>query len=253
MPFLPLHDRNPRLRIARPWVTWGLIAACIFVFYLEASADPDAALRMIFGYGLTPAVLTGQARMDPAVGGVAPLLTLLTYMFLHGGVMHLVGNMLFLWVFGDNVEDSMGHRRFLAFYAICGVAAALTQTALDPGATAPMIGASGAVSGVLGGYLLLHPRARILVPIIVIPVWLPAYLLIVFWFVFQLAAAFGGGEAGVAWWAHIGGFVAGAVLTVFFRDPILPLFGGGDRLPGGLRLGGRDAHARKPRRRGPWG
>ncbi|MHA1569544.1 MAG: rhomboid family intramembrane serine protease [Alphaproteobacteria bacterium] len=258
MPFLPLYDRNPRLRIGRPWVTWGLIAACAFVFYLETAADPDAAQRMIYGYGLTPAVLLGKARMDPAVGGVSPILSLATYMFLHGGFMHLIGNMLYLWVFGDNVEDSMGHRRFVAFYLICGVVAALVQTALAPGATAPMIGASGAVSGILGAYLILHPRARILVPIIVIPVWLPAYVLIIFWFVFQLAAAFGGGGAGVAWWAHIGGFVAGVALVIVFRDRSLPLFGGGNRLPGGLRFRERDADttdrpAEKRRRPGPWG
>ena len=134
--------------------------------------------------------------------------------------MHLIGNMLYLWVFGDNVEDAMGHARFVAFYLICGIAAALAHTLADPASQIPTIGASGAVSGVLGAYLLLHPKARVLVPIWIVPVYLPAFVLLIFWFAFQIvfAATSEAGAPGVAWWAHIGGFLAGALMALALRS-----------------------------------
>ena len=166
---------------------------------------------------------------------MAPVATLLTYMFLHGGLLHLAGNMLFLWVFGDNIEDAMGHRRFVAFFLLGGVVAGLAQALVEPGARVPIIGASGAIAAVLGAYLVLHPRAKILVPILIFPVYLPAVLPLLFWIGFQVFTAMSGGGGGVAWWAHIGGFVAGALLIVPFRHNSIPLFGGGDP-PSGLRL-----------------
>jgi len=235
--FLPLHDRTPRVLIAYPWVTWGVIAACALVFYFQATADPQGAERLAIGLGMIPATLVGEAELSADYYLVPPLLTLVTALFLHGGLMHLLGNMLYLWVFGDNVEDAMGHGRFIVFYLLCGVLASLAQIAADPLSAVPTIGASGAISGMLGAYLVLHPKAKVLVPIIIFPVYLPAYLLLVVWFGFQVMAAGAGPAAGggVAWWAHIGGFVAGAILIVPFRYKAIPLFGGDDA-PKGLRI-----------------
>lgn len=258
--FLPLHDRVPRILIARPWITWAIILACVVVFWHEVGGGA-AIERLFYGYGLIPASLTGQAELPPVYYRVPAPLTLLTHLFLHGSVMHLLGNMLYLWVFGDNVEDAMGHRRFLLFYLLCGIAAGLTQVAFAPDSRIPTVGASGAISGVLGAYLLLYPRAKVLVPIIVFPVYLPAWLLLIAWFGFQLLAATAPEAAatGVAWWAHVGGFVAGLLLVVPLRYATVPLFGGGQS-PAGIRLkrraapgeGRDDRHRREGRRRGPW-
>ena len=248
MPFIPLHDLNPRLFIRHPWVAWGLTLACSLVFVAQLFADEELERAILFGFGMVPALVTGAAVLDPAIAAPPAVFTLITYMFLHGGVMHLVGNMLFLWVFGDNVEDSMGHGRFALFYALCGIAAAALHLAIDPASRLPTIGASGAIAGVLGAYLILHPRARVLVPILFIPVYLPAGFLIVMWIGFQILMGLStpSGAGGVAWWAHVGGFAVGMALVRFFRRPEVPLFDGG-RLPRGLRL------RRRPEGRGPWG
>ena len=242
MPFLPLHDDSPRVLIQQPWVTWGLIAACTLVFLYQVSITPDAAVRVIYGLGLIPATVTGVRDLEPDLVLVPPLATLVSATFLHGGWMHLIANMLYLWVFGDNVEDAMGHWRFLAFYLLCGLIAGLAHIASDPASAVPTLGASGAISGVLGAYLILHPKSRVLVPIIVIPLYLPAWALLIFWIGFQVfsAAVSGPGGGGIAWWEHIGGFAAGALLVVFFRHKAVPLFEGG-KLPQGIRLrpGGR--------------
>jgi membrane associated rhomboid family serine protease len=237
MPFLPLHDDNPRVLIQHAWVTWGLIAVCSFIFLYEVSMTPNERARLILGLGLIPATVTGEGQLEPELVLVPPIATLMTAAFLHGGWMHLIANMLYLWVFGDNVEDAMGHWRFLAFYLICGLVAGLTHIAADPGSTVPTVGASGAISGVLGAYLILHPKARVLVPIIIIPLYLPAWVLLIFWIGFQVASAAAGGPVGggIAWWEHIGGFVAGALLVVPFRHKTVPLFEGG-KLPHGIRL-----------------
>ena len=177
-----------------------------------------------------PAALLGGETLPPALYLVPPTATLFTSMFLHGGFMHLAGNMLYLWIFGNNVEDSMGHVRFVIFYLLCGVAAALAQAWPNPDSTIPMIGASGAISGVLGAYLLLFPRARVLV---LIPlgafsriVYVPAMFVLGFWFVLQLinTALSEGGQGGVAFGAHIGGFVAGMVLIPLFKHRHVRLF-----------------------------
>jgi rhomboid family protein len=273
MPFLPLHDTTPRTLIARPWVTWGLILANALVFLVQVSGGEEAFVRLVYGLGVIPGVLTGSAELPAQLALANPFVTLLSYQFLHGGFMHLAGNMLYLWVFGDNVEDAMGHARFLAFYLVCGILAALTQVVVFPDAQVPLIGASGSISGVLGAYLILHPKARVLVPIVIIPLYLPAWLLLICWFGFQFFSAFGGPAAeNVGWWAHIGGFIAGAVLIFVFRYKAVPLFGLGDP-PTGVTL--RDTtvrrhHARpdrdgdaarrrndppggsKSRKRGPW-
>ncbi len=237
MPFLPLHDNQPRVLIGQPWVTWSLIALCAFVFLFQSDVGQADAQRLAVGLGVIPATLVGNAVLGEDYYLVPPMATLVTYQFLHGNFMHLFGNMLYLWVFGDNIEDSMGHVRFIVFYLLCGVLAMLTQVVADPGSTVPTIGASGAVSGVLGAYLVLHPRAKVLVPIVVIPLYVPAFVLLLIWIGFQFLQAWGSGAAGggVAWWAHIGGFLIGAVLVVGFRYRAIPLFGAADP-PGGLRI-----------------
>lgn len=223
--FVPLSDDNPLDHIERHYVTLTLVAANIIVFvffqsglvlpYLEAAA---------LGYGLVPGELLA---ILPAGGppGLPEPATLLTYMFLHGGWMHLLSNMLFLWVFGDNVEDALGHGRFLVFYVLCGVAAALAHAATHPASDAPLIGASGAVAGVIAAYLVLHPRVNVWVLVMWrIPLKLPAMIVLGFWVVLQFWSAATASEGNVAWWAHIGGLIAGAVLVVFLRRPGVVLF-----------------------------
>ncbi len=233
--FIPLHDKNPRILIGRPWVTMGVIAACTAIFAVQIWLNFQGQGRLLYGLSLIPATLSGEADLSPQLYLVTPAVTLLTYNFLHGGGLHLAGNMLFLWVFGDNIEDAMGHGRFVVFYLLGGVAAGLLQTLADPSSPVPTIGASGAVAAVMGAYLILHPRAKILVPIVIFPVYLPAVFLLLVWIGFQVFSATTDGGGGIAWWAHIGGFAAGALLIVPFRHNSIPLFGGGD-LPSGLRL-----------------
>jgi membrane associated rhomboid family serine protease len=248
MPFIPLHDKTPRVLIKVPWVTWGLIIACALIYLLELDTKPGELQRLVLGLGMIPAALTGQAELSAELMLVPPVATLVTHQFLHGGVLHLGLNMAYLWVFGDNIEDAMGHARFLLFYLLCGVIAALCEVVASPGQTTPLIGASGAISGILGAYLVLHPNARVLVPIVVIPLYLPAYLLLLAWIGFQIYAVTAVPEVardGVAWWAHIGGFVAGLVLIVPFRHKAIPLWQSRD-LPSGIEMTVRDT---RPQRR----
>jgi len=253
----PIRDHNPSG--STPVVTWALIAMNIFVFigYFGLFSDERALQAFFTTWGIVP------ARITAGEGYV----TLLTSMFLHGGFMHVGGNMLFLWIFGDNLEDVLGHGRYLLFYLACGVAAALLQVAVAPGSTVPVVGASGAIAGVLGGYLMFYPRA--LVDILIIFVFyiriitLPAWTMLGFWFVFQLIGGVTdtAGTGGVAHWAHTGGFVAGIVLCL----PVWLRRGG----PGIWKLQqGRPPHPaaatrfrrtniprvpRRSTRRGPWG
>jgi len=214
---IPVHDDNP-VSIT-PFVTYSLIAGCVLVFLWQLGLDDAGNQRAAFRYGVVPAVLLGEARFPPGFGGIPPGLTILTSLFLHGGFMHLAGNMLYLWIFGNNIEDRLGHLRFTVFYAACGLAAALAQALHAPASTIPMIGASGAISGVLGAYLLYYPRARITV---VIPLGIilhttrwPASLVLGGWFALQVGSSLLADptQPGVAWLAHIGGFVAGLVLA----------------------------------------
>jgi membrane associated rhomboid family serine protease len=217
---IPLRDDNPTR--TTPFVNYALIAACVGVFAWQVSLGARAEAA-IYAFGLIPDVLLGNARLPPEIATVPAWMTVFTSMFLHGGVMHLVGNMLYLWIFADNVEDRFGHGRFVAFYLLCGIGAALAQALPDPDSQIPMIGASGAISGVLGAYMLMFPRAHVLVliPLGVLSrvVHLPALLVLGLWFGLQLlsemmAPTSGGG---VAFRAHIGGFVAGMVLLPVFR------------------------------------
>ncbi|MCG6121366.1 MAG: rhomboid family intramembrane serine protease [Microvirga sp.] len=211
---LVLADGNPVRHVRRPVVNYALIALCIVVFVLNPP---------YLEYGFIPARLQFVAE---GVGGEPGLLRLVTYIFLHGDIFHLLGNMLVLWVFGDNVEDSMGHLRYLAFFVICGVAGALMEGAFASDPEIVVVGASGAIAGVMGAYLLLHPRARVLVLIAFrFPLLVPASLFVGLSIATDLSMAlFAGGGAAVAWWAHIGGFAAGIALLPLLRYRDVPLF-----------------------------
>ncbi len=224
---LPLHDDNPLKNIRFQYLTVAFIAACVAVFVFQLTLTPKEEQVFIYGFGAIPAVLFGHSELPVVLPQAPAVLTLVTSMFLHGGFMHLAGNMLFLWVLGDNVEDAMGHKRFVAFYLVCGIAAAFAHAMTEPGSKIPMIGASGAISGVIGAYLMLHPKARIKVLISYFLVWLPAYVVLGFWIGFQFfsaAMAVGGAGGGVAWWAHIGGFIAGVALIVPMKRKNVALF-----------------------------
>jgi membrane associated rhomboid family serine protease len=229
MLLLPLHDDNPTRRFA--FLTAALVAANVAVYIAQALMLEAAGTKFVLGYGMIPSVLFGTAELARDIETPGAFATLFTSMFLHGGFMHVAGNMLYLWTFGNNVEDAMGRVRFALFYAGCGLAAALSQAAVDPASEIPMIGASGAVSGVLGAYLLLHPHASVYSFVFFRLAWVPAYLVLGFWIVVQIANGMMAdpAEGGVAWWAHIGGFAAGLVLAPLMKRRDVPLFAGRSR------------------------
>ena len=226
--FLPLHDRNPLRVIAFQRTTVSLIALCTVVFLYQLQLSGMEVRAFALGFGMVPAVVFGHAELAPGLVQVPAAVTPLTSIFLHGDWPHLVGNMLFLWVFGDNVEDAMGHLRFLVFYLICGVVAALAHGMVDTGSVKPLIGASGAVAGVMGAYVILHPRVKVLVLMFSrLPLRLPAYVVLGAWLMFQMVMPVLAAEGhSVAWWAHVAGFVAGAGLVTVLRRRSVPLFDG---------------------------
>lgn len=223
----PLHDDNPT-RIT-PVVTIVFIVMCVSVFFWQFSLGPRFEQAM-YSFGAIPAVIFGHKDLPATLDIVPSWTTVFTSMFMHGGWMHLIGNMLYLWIFGNNVEDSMGHARFIIFYILCGIAAFLAQSLPETQSAIPMVGASGAISGVLGAYLLLYPHARVLVAIpigfIIHTTRLPAGWVLAFWFVLQIVSSLlaGDQQGGVAFGAHIGGFIAGMVLIPFFKYRQIVLF-----------------------------
>jgi len=222
---LPIYDRNPLRIIPFQFMTISLVLVSTLIFLWEASLPPHVLERSLLAYGLIPAVLVGADHLDPQLAPMSAPATLVTSLFLHGDWMHLIGNMLFLWVFGDNIEDSMGHWRFLLFYLLCGAAAGLAQAFAMPYAQEPTVGASGAVAGILGAYIVLHPKVKVLVLAMNwFPLYLPAYFVLALWIATQVASVLFGIGGQVAWWAHIGGFITGALLVVPFRDKRVPLF-----------------------------
>jgi hypothetical protein len=228
---IPLKDDTPRL--TTPLVNYFLIAANVAVFLFQSSLDPSSQAEFIDACGLVPvrvsaALLHGvvpHAQGHLISPGLA-FITILTSMFLHGGLWHIVFNMWFLWIFGRNVEEALGHFPYLIFYLTCGCAAALIQVMSDPTSTIPMVGASGAIAGVMGGYFVLYPRARVLmlVPFLfVFFLWLPAWVVLGYWFVLQFLSGVGTAlvagdrsSGGVALWAHVGGFVTGVLIVRLF-------------------------------------
>jgi membrane associated rhomboid family serine protease len=216
---IPLRDDNPVRAV--PVVTIGVILLCTAVFLWQLSLTPGQAQAVVYLLGFMPALVFGHATIE-GPEWVPPGATILTSLFLHGSFLHLAGNMLYLWIFGDNVEDRVGRGRFVVFYLLCGVIAALAQALPDTRSTVPMIGASGAVSGILGAYFVLYPRARVLV---VLPLFIvfytmrvPALVVLGLWFGAQLLSSLLAepGAGSVAFAAHVGGFVAGALLIRWF-------------------------------------
>jgi membrane associated rhomboid family serine protease len=232
----PLRDDNPHF--LTPIVTYALIAANVLAWALLQGLGTEPMLsRSVCELGLTPGELlqTAAAGARVAVSETAVCIvtdmpswfTPLTSMFMHGGWLHLIGNMWFLWIFGNNVEDSMGHARFVVFYLLCGLAAATVQTLANPDSIIPMVGASGAIGGVMGAYVVLYPRVHVhmlvFLGFFVTTIAVPAVFMLGYWFALQLLSGWLSSEAqgGVAFWAHVGGFVAGAALVLLFRNPRL--------------------------------
>ncbi len=222
----PIADDNPTH--TSPIVTWFMIAACVAIFAWQSSLPGNAVETVFLTYGAIPANIFGAST--GVVPAFPPEITLVSSQFLHGGLMHLGGNMLYLYIFGDNIEAALGHLKFLVFYLIAGVVAALTHGVLAQGSGIPLIGASGAISGVLGAYLLLYPHARVRILFLPLPIpffkifAVPAIIVLGIWFAIQfVSAAYSSPEGGgVAFWAHVGGFVAGMALLPFFKRRDVP-------------------------------
>lgn len=219
---IPLRDDNPTH--TKPVLTVSLIAINCLIFFYQLSLGPRAGRLFLFQFGAIPSVIVGGAALPAHVGAVPPFVSIFTSMFLHGSILHLAGNMLYLWIFGNNIEEALGRFRFIVFYLLCGFAAAMVHILSNVDSTIPTIGASGAISGVLGAYLMLYPRAQVLtlVPFFFFLqlVYIPAGIVLSLWFLLQLAYGSlgpGGAGGGVAWWAHVGGFVAGMIFVGFFK------------------------------------
>ena len=221
---IPLKDDNPTS--GRPVVTYFLIGICVVIFLMQLGSQSYRTGQLFYSYGLIPSVLMGYDQLPMDLYAVPAYLTIFTSMFMHGGFMHLIGNMLYMWIFADNIEDSLGPKKFIIFYLLSGIGAATAQILMDTHSQVPMVGASGAIGGVLGAYLINHPNARVLV---LIPfgffsqlIKIKALYVLGFWFVLQFinSAMTSSQGGGVAYAAHIGGFVSGVVLILFFNKRI---------------------------------
>ena len=212
---IPLKDDNPTSN--RPIVTYFIIGSCIIIFLIQFSSQSYQTGHLFYSYGLIPSVLMGHNQLPMDIYAVPAFMTIFTSMFMHGGFMHLIGNMLYMWIFADNIEDNLGPSKFLIFYLLAGIGAAMTQVLIDTQSQVTMVGASGAIGGILGAYLINHPNARVLV---LIPfgffsqlIKIKALYVLGFWFILQFISTGGG----VAYAAHIGGFVSGMILILFFN------------------------------------
>jgi len=215
---IPLKDDNPTSR--KPIVTYFLISFCVLIFLTQLGTQSYKTGQLFYSFGLIPSVLMGHNQLPLDLYAVPAFITIFTSMFMHGGFMHLIGNMLYMWIFADNIEDNLGSYKFLIFYLLAGVGAAMTQVLMDTQSQVPMVGASGAIGGVLGAYLINHPNAKVLV---LIPfgffsqlIKIRALYVLGFWFILQFISSGGG----VAYAAHIGGFVSGIILILFFNKKI---------------------------------
>ena len=219
--FFPISDDNQST--TSPYVCYFLIALCCFIYLWQSTLPLNLHNEAVNSFGVIPAAVLGEKESY-----INPYLTIFTSMFMHGSWMHLIGNMVFLWIFGDNIEDSMGHKKFIVFYFVSGICAALLQAIIDPSSDIPMIGASGAIAGVLGSYLVLHPKANVNVLfwlfIFITVIKVPAFIVLSIWIISQFFSASIGSEGGVAYYAHIGGFIGGAFLISFFKDSHIRLF-----------------------------
>ena len=212
---IPLRDDNPTS--SRPIITYFLIGACVIVFLMQLGSQSYKTGQLFYSYGLIPSVLMGHNQLPMDLYVVPSYVTIFSSMFMHGGFMHLIGNMLYMWIFADNIEDNLGPNKFIIFYLLSGIGAAMTQVFMDTHSQVPMVGASGAIGGVLGAYLINHPNAKVLV---LIPfgffsqlIKIRALYVLGFWFILQFISSGGG----VAYAAHIGGFVSGMILILFFN------------------------------------
>jgi len=215
---IPLKDDNPTS--GKPIVTYFLIGLCVLVFLIQLGSETFRTGQLFYSYGLIPSVLMGHNQLPEDIYVVPAYLTIFTSMFMHGGFMHIIGNMLYMWIFADNIEDDLGPKKFVVFYILSGIGAAMTQVLIDTHSQIPMVGASGAIGGVLGAYLINHPKARVLV---LIPfgffsqiIKIRALYVLGFWFILQFISQGGG----VAYAAHIGGFLSGMILILFFNKKI---------------------------------
>ena len=212
---IPLKDDNPTSE--KPIITYSIIGICVLIFLIQLSSQSYKTGQLFYSYGLIPSVLMGHKQLPMDLYAIPSLLTIFTSMFMHGGFLHLAGNMLYMWIFADNIEDNLGYKNFLIFYLLSGVGAAMMQVLMNTHSQVPMIGASGAIGGVLGAYLINYPHAKVLV---LIPfgffsqlIKIRALYVLVFWFILQFISSGGG----VAYAAHIGGFVSGIILILFFN------------------------------------
>jgi len=217
---MPLYDDNPFKATHTPVVSWSLIAITIVAFIFEFSAKDDP-LVVANQFGVIPAAVTGAYSFP---GAISPLLTLVSYQFLHADIVHLIGNLIFVWVFGDNVEQALGRVRFLAFYLLVGAAGALAFVFSDPGSRVPLIGASGSVSGIVIAYLMLRPCAKLTALVLGIPLRISAYWIIGVFIAIQFINLGAATKSDVAWWCHVGGMLAGAVLFPLMKQPGVKLF-----------------------------
>ena len=220
---IPVRDDQPRF--ITPYVTYFLIALNLVIFLLESTLAPESFKTLLFEFGMIPAHITAYLSGAGPLGLVAVLLPAFTSMFLHGSWMHVIGNMWFLYIFGDNVEDYLGHFKYLVFYLLTGVLAMGTHVAVNLHSTAPALGASGAIAGVLGAYFVLYPKARVLTWFFVFVLWVPAWIILGYWFVLNflsgtatMLAVQRQNMGGVAFWAHVGGFISGALLVKMFGE-----------------------------------
>jgi membrane associated rhomboid family serine protease len=221
---LPIKDDQPRY--STPYVNGFLIALNILIYLFQASLDPRSYDLLAHQFGVVPSHLSAFLAGSPRYPLAAIVIPFFTSMFLHAGWMHVLGNMWFLFIFGDNVEDYLGHFRYLLFYVLCGLFAMATQVAVYPHSSLPTVGASGAIAGVLGAYFILYPRARVLTWFLVFVLYIPAWIILGYWFVLQFLAGAatlsvaqtGRDVGGVAVWAHVGGFVSGLVMVKLFPE-----------------------------------
>ncbi len=218
---IPLKDDNPIN--SKPIVSYGIIGFCILIFLSQLSLSENELRDFTYSYGLIPSVLMGIDQLPNDINKISPIGTIFTSMFMHGGWMHLIGNMLYLWIFADNIEDDLGTLNFVIFYFASGVGAAMSQVLVDINSQIPMIGASGAIGGVLGAYLINYPKTKVLV---LIPfgffsqlIKIKALYVLGFWFILQFINSFlsSSSGGGVAYAAHIGGFISGIILILFFN------------------------------------
>ncbi len=215
---IPLKDDNPTS--GKPTITYLIIGLCVLIFLIQLNSETYKTGELFYSYGLIPSVLMDNNKLPLDLYVIPSWLTIFTSMFMHGGFMHLIGNMLYMWIFADNIEDNLGPIKFIIFYFLCGVGAAMTQVLMDTYSQVPMVGASGAIGGVLGAYLINHPNAKVLV---LIPfgffsqlIKIRALYVLGFWFILQFISTGGG----VAYAAHIGGFISGMILILFFNKKI---------------------------------